>query len=118
MLKKSSLALSYLNDEKNFDAIHVNKELDGISKFELTRFMDKNSKVPGFASEPLNQALTNFDTLTDLDLADGKRIWSTAWLEKDNASGITREDIKAGMAKLATRLHPIEIGRIDEIDIF
>jgi len=39
--------------------------------------------------------------LTDLDTADGKRIWSTGWLLKDNASGITREDVSAGMAKLA-----------------
>jgi len=87
--------LVFLNQK--FDEIHSTEpNFTGISIFELQRFRDQNCSDPS-SQDKVDQVIRDFDSLSELDTSDGARAWFTLWLAHDNADGITRSDIKAGM---------------------
>jgi len=93
--------LSFL--DQKFDEIHgANPTVPGISMFELKRFQDKNC-VNGTESDygMLGSVIRNFWQISDLDPNDGSRLWYTAWIMHGNADGITRQDVTAGLDKIA-----------------
>ena len=99
-LEEERPALTFLNDQKNYDAIHTHKDFAGISEFEIEHYMQQNCSTPGSKNEALEYAQNNFTKLRNLDPSDGDTHWYIAWLMRANADGITQQDVSAGMAQL------------------